>query len=160
MDRIVVGIDRSENARRALRWALETAERLTPSGSEAAAPVVHAGPVVAEPRQGALGLPSGVPPQVQEERREEHLADFEATIRRAADRTPVGVEAHVIEDEPAAALLDLVHEHDLLVVGRSALGPVRGLVLGSVAQKCAAEARCPVVIVPPPGSDDDGGERS
>lgn len=158
VDRIVVGIDRSENARRALRWAVDTAERLTPSNSEAAAPVVHAVTVVPEPRHGAFGLPSGVPPEVQEARRDEHLADFEETISRAGGRTTVRVEAHVIEGEPAAELLDFLEEEDLLVLGRSALGPLRGIVLGSVAQKCAAEAPCPVVIVPPSGFDDNGGK--
>ena len=41
---------------------------------------------------------------------------------------------------------------DLLVVGGRGRGPVRGILLGSVALHCAMHAPCPVMIVHPSGS--------
>ena len=45
----------------------------------------------------------------------------------------------------------------LLVVGARGLGGCRGLIVGSVSQRCLEHAPCPVGIVPPrdrPGGDD------
>ncbi len=47
------------------------------------------------------------------------------------------------------ALLAESGDADLLVVGTRGRGGFRELLLGSVSQKCAHHARCPVAIVPP-----------
>jgi nucleotide-binding universal stress UspA family protein len=45
-------------------------------------------------------------------------------------------------------LLDRALRADLLVLGNKGRGGVTGAMLGSVAQRCAHHARCPVVLVP------------
>ena len=52
--------------------------------------------------------------------------------------------------EPASALADVCRsrEADLLVVGRRGAGIVERLVMGSVADRAAHYAPCPVLIVP------------
>jgi nucleotide-binding universal stress UspA family protein len=52
--------------------------------------------------------------------------------------------------DPASVLLDAARaEHaDLIVVGKRGRGRLRGLLLGSLSQKLASLASCPVAIVP------------
>ncbi len=51
---------------------------------------------------------------------------------------------------PGAALVDTARgSGDLLVVGTGSRGPLRRLVLPSVARYCLAHAACPVLTVPP-----------
>jgi nucleotide-binding universal stress UspA family protein len=62
-----------------------------------------------------------------------------------------GVEWEATEEigEPASALADVCRElgADLLVVGRRGAGLVERLVMGSVADRVAHYAPCPVLIV-------------
>ena len=53
----------------------------------------------------------------------------------------------VAEGDPAEALLIASQGASLLVPGTRGRSPFAGLVLGSVSQRCAAAARCPVVLV-------------
>jgi nucleotide-binding universal stress UspA family protein len=50
---------------------------------------------------------------------------------------------------PAERLLGYAHDHgiDLIVMGRRGLGPMRGLLMGSVSVKASSLAECPVVTV-------------
>ena len=137
MSEIVVGVDESEGAAEALRWAAREADlrgwALTavmawgfldqhhPSGGESF-----------DPRYG-----------------EKDAADALDTIVVAAlggDRAE-GVKRRVVCDLPAAALLDASRGADLLAVGARGLGGFRGLLLGSVSQHCLHHATLPVAIV-------------
>ncbi len=55
----------------------------------------------------------------------------------------------IVSDLPARALLDAAEDAELLVVGARGLGGFRGLLLGSVSQKCLHEARCAVAVIRP-----------
>jgi nucleotide-binding universal stress UspA family protein len=74
-----------------------------------------------------------------------------AAAGRCADGVE-GVEWEAIEEigEPATALSDVCRdqEADLLVVGRRGAGIVERMVMGSVADRVAHYAPCPVLIVP------------
>ena len=138
---IVVGIDGSDGAARALRFAAEEA-RLRQRGLHIVAAWHVPATVFAG---GPMGM-SGV-----------STADFEHSMRTAAERqtaevlTPypdVNRELLVIEGHPAEVLLEQSAEADMLVLGSRGLGGFRGLLLGSVGQECAHHAKCPVVIVP------------
>lgn len=62
----------------------------------------------------------------------------------------VDVRIVVTEGEPGTELVRLADRHtDLLVVGRGSGGNERPSALGPVAQACAINADCAVVIVPP-----------
>jgi len=135
--RIVVGVDGSEESKAALRWAYEEAER-----SDACLEVVHAWtlPVLGD-FSGMAARAIGAYRLAAEELLSHVIAD---TIGEPSD---VKVLPTVVENTPAAALIDIARGADLLVVGSRGLGGFRGLLLGSVSQACTHHAPCPVAII-------------
>ena len=140
MSVIVVGVDQSEGARAALRFALEEA-RLR----QATLRVVHAwqfGYIGAPGFEGSLPAVGG------------DLAEFHEAAEAALDETlrgvvadGVAIERRVDQGAAAAVLVEESRDADLLVVGSRGHGGFAQLLLGSVSQQCAQHAFCPVVIV-------------
>lgn len=141
MQRIVVGIDGSQGARRALEWAVAEAKI-----RNAHLVVVHAWLEPAVVAVGSVVTAGGVEPDIFEESAERTMAD----VLGAVDTTglPQGIESHVVAGAPARALLDAAEGADLVVVGSRGRGGFTGLLLGSVGQQVAHHASCPVVIIP------------
>lgn len=139
---IVVGVDHSEGAKAALRFALEEAKL-----RQATLRVVHAWQYA---YIGATGL-EGTCPAVGgdiKELRDAAEKDLDATLGESIPETgTVEVERRVVEDRPAAALIDESRGADMIVVGSRGHGGFAGLLLGSVSQQVAHHAACPVVIV-------------
>lgn len=139
---IVVGVDRSEGARAALRFALEEAKL-----RQATLRVVHAwqyAPI------GATGFESTYPALGGDikDLRDVAASDLDATLAESIpDTGTVHVERRVVEGRPAAALVDESRAADMVVVGSRGHGGFTGLLLGSVSQQVAHHAACPVVIV-------------
>ena len=65
----------------------------------------------------------------------------------SGEQRPPAVERLVLEGAAAEQLVKHFDGADLLVVGHRGRGGFAGLLLGSIAQQCAAHAHCPVVIV-------------
>ena len=140
--RIVVGVDGSDGAAAALRWALE-----------------WAGPAAAQV-EVVLAFDSDVAwidvgTHDEAEWVERGKATAEAVVRRIVDEVAAGragedVHPVVAEGAPARVLLDRAQDADLLVVGTRGRGGFAGLLLGSVSQRCAEHAPCPVAVVPAP----------
>jgi nucleotide-binding universal stress UspA family protein len=141
MQRIVVGIDGSQGARRALAWALAEAEL-----RDAHLVLVHAWLEPAAVAVGSVITAGGVEPEIFEDTAWRIVTELLGEV----DTTGLaqGVESHVVAGAPARALLDAAKDADLLVVGSRGLGGFTGLLLGSVSQQVAHHATCPVVIVP------------
>jgi nucleotide-binding universal stress UspA family protein len=142
MNTIVVGIDHSEGAKAALRFALEEA-RLR----QAKLRVVHAWQFA---YLGAPGIEGSLPHPGGEFEALRTAADLalDSTLQEvAADARDVEVERRVVQGAPAAALVEESRDADLLVVGSRGHGGFAQLLLGSVSQQCAHHASCPVVIV-------------
>lgn len=138
--RIVVGVDGSEPAERALDWAIEEA-RLR----GARLLVVSAWHVPA-----AVYGPSGFVPPVSEsidQTFEEVAAEATEDAAGRGREAGVDVETDVREGNPAEILVEAAESADLLVVGSRGRGGVAGLLLGSVSAHCAHHASCPVVVV-------------
>jgi nucleotide-binding universal stress UspA family protein len=147
MQKIVVGVDGSETADKALRWAADEA-RLRGASLR----VMHAWTVplvLARPSEDAFGIPEPV----------ESLLEVRAALQREATTVleraledvasaGVEVEAQAIEGKAARILIEAAADAELLVIGSRGLGGFAGLLLGSVSQQCAHHAPCPVVIVP------------
>ncbi|MET0997186.1 MAG: universal stress protein, partial [Marmoricola sp.] len=139
---IVVGIDGSPSADRALQWAVEQA--------------------VAERR--ALTLAHTIDPQNQAFNDEASIysrevraavdAEGREVLRRAhavVTRTAPTLEVHEVFDrtDPRDVLLELSEGAAMVVVGSRGRGPVRRLLLGSVSVAVVRHAKCPVVVLRP-----------
>ena len=139
MNRIVVGIDGSENSRAALRWAIDEAS-LRDATLEAVL-VWHE-----QYYGGTLAAPVPVDFGALET---SYQADL-ATIVSGADAP--GLQSPIVETvrrgSTSGELLAAAEDADLLVVGSRGHGGFLGLLLGSVSHQVAAHAPCPVVIVP------------
>lgn len=138
MERIVVGVDGSEAARDALRWAVAEAEV-----HGAALRVVHAWqfPYVGVTPYGGMAID---PADVEAAARavlEQAVADVDVTSLA----TPP--ELVLVAHAPAVALVEAAEGADLLVVGSRGRGGFGGLLLGSVSQQAANHSSCPIVIV-------------
>ena len=144
--RIVVGVDGSEQSRRALAWALEEA-RLRKWVVNA----VHAytiPPLLLSPEPGPLAQ---APPDPELFQRLEEAA--ERLLEQALDEANtegVDVERRVVSAPAAEALLQAARDADLLVVGTRGLGGFKELLLGSVSHQVTNHAPCPVLVVPGP----------
>lgn len=137
---VVVGVDGSDEAQAALRFALGEA-RLR----GATLRIVHAWTLPAV--TGGLG---GIAATPSVDYLEHLRAEAERVVDRALAEFPAGVrppiERRVVRGTPSAVLIEASQDADLLVVGSRGRGGFAGLLLGSVSQQCAHHARCPVVI--------------
>jgi nucleotide-binding universal stress UspA family protein len=139
---IVVGVDSSEGAKAALRFALGEAKL-----RQATLRVVHTWQYGHIGVKGVEGFSPVVGADLGDLRRTAEVA-LDATINEVAPNdNGVVIERRVSEGSPATVLVDESRGADLLVVGSRGHGGFAGLLLGSVSQQCAHHAACPVVIV-------------
>jgi nucleotide-binding universal stress UspA family protein len=142
MGLIVVGVDQSQGAKAALRFALDEA-RLR----HATLRVVHAwqfGYIGATGLEGWLPAAGG---QLEDFRDAAETALEEILTEARADRNGLTIDRRVDQGSAAAVLVEESQGADLLVVGSRGHGGFAQLLLGSVSQQCAQHASCPVVIV-------------
>lgn len=134
---IVVGVDGSEASKDAVRWAAHQAEL---TGAALHAVMVWHPPVSAH---AAL-----VPASMEQEWAAGSRQVLEQVlVDTLGEGTPVPVHSSVVRGHPATELLAAARTAALLVVGGRGHGAFTGMLLGSVSQRCASHAPCPVVIV-------------
>jgi nucleotide-binding universal stress UspA family protein len=142
---IVVGVDESRAARRALRWAMDEARRR-------AVPLVIVHSYTAPATVLLHGVDSfGSPDVIQRSRRRAREAAAGVIDHAlAVVRTPPGlqIERVVAEGSAAGALLHRAQRAALLVVGTRGHGLVGRMTLGSVSHQCLHHADGPMVVVP------------
>lgn len=141
--RIAVGVDGSENAKTALRWAIGQA-RLTGAALEA---------VTAWQDPALSGFSYGWSPMLFDgdsiaTLTEKTLDETVAEVTGHDDGPPVPINTRVVQGHPAQVLLSAASGAHLLVLGSRGHGTFAGILLGSVSQHCVQHAPCPVVIVP------------
>ena len=142
--RIVVGVDGSEHADSALRWALEEAML-----RDAAVEAVHAWNVNAV----ATPADAGLVPLAWSENTELIDATRDAAERLAQEqvRRVAGgddrVTVSVIQGEPTDVLLAAAEDADLLVVGNRGHGHLMQVLFGSTSARVSDRSHCPVVVV-------------
>ena len=138
--RIVVGIDGSEDARRALAWALEEA-RLRGCAVEA---------IIAYEVPISSSIPLLTPMIPPELFREYAEGAVEKAVRSmvGSDTEAVPVAKFAVAGHPGHVLIDAAAGAELLVVGARGNGGFLGLRLGSVSNYCVHHAPCPVAIIP------------
>lgn len=139
IQRIVVGVDGSDQASAALVKAVDLAiawqAELT---AVVAIPVATGG--------GAMSwLPVAVDRQIL-------LDDIMESLGSAIDKALVGrdlwVARHVLDGSPAALLTEFSTAVDLVVVGTRGRGGFAGMLLGSTSQTVLHHSTCPVMAVP------------
>jgi len=142
---VLVAVDDSDSAGRALNFALEMAERL-----RLPVRIVHA----TKPRRGETGEVHTLDPEElrsRSDRSPEHQSALDVLDRALAQagKRAVSVEPVLLSGDPAEALLRYAAECDrpMLVVGRRGLGRLQGLVMGSVSDKTVRLADCPVTVI-------------
>ena len=146
MARIVVGVDGSAGSIAALDWAVRQAEV---TGSELTAVLAYSYDLA-----WIDGGMDYVPKWIERTAVEARRTLDEIVAERVPETSPVVVHAMVVEGPTARVLVEIAREADLLVVGSRGRGGFSGLFLGSVSQRCAERAPCPVVVVPDPARRD------
>ena len=133
MSLIVVGVDGSEQSRRALVWALTNAELMRA--------VVQAVMVV---DTTGMDAPS----------RTARLRDAERTVAGLVDAAhdvcarPPGVTSTVMEGDPIEVMLAESRRADLMVFGARRMTSISNPALGTVSLACTRDGACPVLVVP------------
>lgn len=131
---VVVGVDASDEAREALRWAARYAAS---TGSRLR--VVHAWTPVDE----QVWIQTMPPPAGRTAVAEEEVAKL------VADEVDPSVptEALVLEGHAVKVLTEAAEDASLLVVGGRGHGGFAGLLVGSVTAGCVAHAPCSITVV-------------
>ena len=137
-ERIVVGVDGSATARRALAWALDEA-RLRHATIEAV--TAWSAPPVVSP-YGIYGAPTAALEDAAHEILRNAVADADLT------GLPAPLSQRVACGSPSHVILEAARDADLIVLGSRGLGGFKGLLLGSVTHQVTHHAGCPVVVIP------------
>jgi nucleotide-binding universal stress UspA family protein len=142
---VVVGVDGSEGAKRALAYAAAVA-----SWQGWTLHIVHTwhtsypiAPYVMDFSEMEAAAIDGA---------EQVVRDAEKEV--LGDNCPLDIRRSIDEGPAARALVKESEGADLLVVGSRGLGGFSSLSLGSVGQACVHHAHCPVLIVRPHSRDD------
>ncbi|QBI21300.1 universal stress protein [Egibacter rhizosphaerae] len=141
MDEVVVGVDGSPESDQALDWAVDYA-RMTGHRIR----LVH----VYLPRSAQYPfnlLEGGSTAGMAASDRTTGQALLAHRKQRLADLDDVDLITELVEGGAADALIERSEDAALLVVGARGMGAVVGLLMGSVSQRCAQHARCPVLVM-------------
>jgi nucleotide-binding universal stress UspA family protein len=130
--RIVVGVDGTDGARRALRWALGHAAR-------------RAGTV-----QAVIAWTRGDGDDVDARDRAVEVLAREVNDAIRDFEPPPQVAWEAVQGRPARVLTHADRDADLLVLGSHGNGRAHHAALGSVSEECIRYTACPVVVVPLP----------
>jgi nucleotide-binding universal stress UspA family protein len=130
---IVVGVDGSDSSADAVRWAAAQAQL---TGASLRAVATWRWP----------NYLTRIPPGV------DLSAETAQTLREIltaalTNQPQVAVTEKVVEGPAGPALLSQAHDASLLVVGARGRAAFPGMLLGSVAEYCVRNGRCPVVVV-------------
>ena len=80
---------------------------------------------------------------------QEVLKEARASCETLLKNRPVQVETVVHHGDPAEKIIDFAERRpfDLVILGCRGIGPLRGVIIGSVSQKVLHGTQCPVLIV-------------
>jgi nucleotide-binding universal stress UspA family protein len=139
--RIVVGIDGSQQSGKALEWAVARArlggQRLELVNGYVLTPELDF--------FGYTGLAASQPVEWFIEFSQQVLDAAEARVRELAPELSCNLTSKM--GQPAHVLASASEDADVVVVGRRGLGSAASALLGSVSNRLAIQAKCPLVIV-------------
>ena len=140
MSNVVVGVDGSEDSRKAMDVAVVEATRRS-----ATLTFVHS---IAFPV--AFGYPNmPVDPLIMLAAGERLMeTELNACVERHGGELPVPHEEFVRQGHTGSLLVEAARDAELLVMGSRGLGPVRSLLIGSSTTYCLHHLPCPLLVVP------------
>ncbi len=144
MTLVVVGVDGSEQSRRALDWAVAYAAGC---GAAVQAIMTVSTKDVSDAERADLMLEA-----------ETVLTDL-VTGAVAARAAAPPVASEVVEGDPAMVLVDATRSADLVVLGSHGMSRISNPVLGSVSLACIRLGSCPVLVIPAGRPDRVTGEQ-
>ena len=144
--KILVAIDGSKSADRALDFALDLAEKYS---AELMITTVFNSPSSSLVAQGMVFAPVSTEYYVNQ------LMDFhekillEAIKKAKKSSAKIKVSKKLLTGRPADKIIETAKEEviDLIVIGSRGLGGIKEFFLGSVSDRVADEAPCPVLVV-------------
>jgi nucleotide-binding universal stress UspA family protein len=146
--KIIVPIDGSEHSDRALDYALDLAEKYSAEIKllSVAQPVVATGPMFLT--QTMLS-PASTTMYVKEieAAHEKMLAN---AFKKAKETKPnINISKQLVNGRPADKIVEIANEEkfDVIVMGSRGTGGIKEFFLGSLSDRVADEARCPVLLV-------------
>jgi nucleotide-binding universal stress UspA family protein len=139
---IIVGVDGSDNSRRALGWAMREA-------------VQHHLPlavmtVYPDPVRPVTGIYWGVHPEnsFKPELAQKALQEFADNVASEIGGPVPEITVNVARGEVAEELIKASRDADMLVIGSRGNGGFTRLLLGSVSSQVTHHATCPVMVIP------------
>ncbi|NIR86549.1 universal stress protein [Candidatus Bathyarchaeota archaeon] len=148
--RILVPLDGSEAAEKALDFALDLAEKYSAQVVllSAVPPVVV--PMAPRPTAGIPPIPSVAMGTYSEELKTRHEKLLSEALKKAKEIKPnLKVSKKLVEGRPSDKIIEAAKEgnFDIIVMGSRGLGGIKAFFLGSVSNRVADGAECPVLIV-------------
>jgi nucleotide-binding universal stress UspA family protein len=147
LKKVLVAVDGSENADRALDFALDLSEKF--DSTLFILNVSESLPMGAVPAETTTSLGPNMPIISKDFRRihEEILA--RAVVRAKTAKPNIAVSSILREGDPANEIVNAVKDggFDIVVVGHRGLGRMKEFFIGGTSEKVSHLAACPVVIV-------------
>jgi len=150
IEKMIVALDGSESARKALNFALDIAEDCSASVLLVSIVPPLIIPTFVEPPADGFVLP----PETMNEYMEETRARYEEVLSQALkeikeNRPNIEVSTRLVEGRPTDQIVKIAEEEgpDILVVGSRGLSGIEELFLGSVSEGVVHKAPCPVLVV-------------
>lgn len=139
--RVIVGVDPSQCAADAADWAAALAVELGGALVVAHALDLRSG------RRLAPDAAAPTPASTQQRRQAGHDLLTRTLARISARHPGLAVSGEAADGEPAFALNELAAGADVLVTGTRGGGAATGTMLGSVSNRLAAHAPCPMIVI-------------
>jgi nucleotide-binding universal stress UspA family protein len=147
--KILVALDGSEHAEKTLDFALDLAEQY--SALVMLVSVVHLPPMM---DAYAAAPPYGFPLPNTAYEYKKSLEDFhkrvlsDALLKTSKTRPNLKVSTRLLEGRPSDRIVEMAEKEnfDIIVIGHRGMGRIKEFLLGSVADRVADEATCPVLI--------------
>jgi nucleotide-binding universal stress UspA family protein len=150
--KILVAIDGSEHADKALDFALDLAEK---SDVEIVILNVFQEPIIVYPGEQftypvTYPITYSIMPDFTEKVKEAHKKILSEALKKVRKLRPdLKVSTELKEGRPSDKIVETAKEgnFDIIVMGHRGLGKIKEFFLGSVSDRVADEAQCPVLIV-------------
>lgn len=150
IERILVALDGSEPADKALDFALDLAEKYSAEIVLLSVIPPVAVPTTVYAASGARTLAPVVTEKHLKEVEDRYEKVLSEALKKANEIKPsLNVSTKLVEGRPSERIVETAKEgsFDIVVMGSRGLGGIKGFFLGSASDRVADEAACPVLIV-------------